>query len=313
MVRMNPYVDEVLLFKVRTFNDRVRRGKLDAEFWKGMRELSARLRGYRFTTALVTQSAFRTGMLAWMSGAGRRVGYGESREAIRYFLTDFLPFVLQTRPGEEAVEFLRYLGFPDPDPSLYFQPPPPARARADELLKANGIETDRGVALCPATAQAQKQWTEAGWATVVDALQEIYGYRPLFLGGPGDAEMIARINALAGKPAPSLAGVCTLEESAAVVQRCAFTLSVDTGMAFVSLGVGTPLVMLHAVSPFTGRRMRDEPNAIVVAPPDPCGDRFNDYPRRYHCPDCACMAKITPAEVLYAIDRRFGPWRPHGF
>lgn len=303
-VRMNPYVDEVFLFKVQTFNEQLRKGIGTPAFRRGVRDLAARLKGYRFSTALVCQSTARTGLFAFFSGADRRIGYGENVEGIRYFLTDFLPFTLRPRPGLEPVEFLRYLGVENPDPSLFLQPPPEARHRAQALLQEHGIAPDRAVALCPATSQASKYWTEAGWAELSDALQQRYGFQPLYLGGPADSALATRINALARHPVPSFAGSCSLEESAAVIQRCAFTISVDTGLAFISRAVGRPLVLLHAVSPYTDKRMAEEPDTVVVTPPGACGSRYGfGRPRDLPSPDCTCMTRIRPEDVLSAVER----------
>jgi heptosyltransferase-1 len=304
IVRMNPYVDEIILFRVKTLRSLskavLRQPGLIHDALVEIEPLRDRLAGYRFDAAIDLHGMFRSGLLAWLSGAPKRIGYADRRELNRLFLTHRVPHLPLRRPGEEALRLLEPLGVVSADPTLCLSPGDCAVQKADELLRECGLDGPRVVALCPATTHPAKHWTESGWAQVAEGIRRSGGL-PVFLGGPDDPDLIARINARLSEPCPSFAGRTSLEEAAALIRRASLTVAVDTALAHVSIAVGTPLVVLHGFTPF--ERMRDEPNVTVVADPNACGHRASGLP----CPHCACMAKITPQSVLEATSRILKP------
>lgn len=296
IVRMNPYVDEVFRVNIRALQKQGTSLRSLPDTLRGLNDLTEHLKGYRFDTAIEMHARFRSALLAHLSGAPRRIGYDVHREGSGLFYTSRVPPQPITRPGEEFTNLLRPLGIDDPDPSLILRPPEEAVRSARRFFEEQGWDPLRCVALCPATSAAVKYWTEEGWADVANALSRDRGLIPLFLGGPGDEDLIRRIQSRMDSPTPSPAGKVTLEESAALVQQAALTIAVDTGLAFISIATGTPAVILHGPTAFD--RMAAEPNVEIVAAPGACGRT-----RRRPCPGCACMSGITPQAVLDAARR----------
>jgi heptosyltransferase-1 len=301
IVRMNPYVDEVFLFKVTTFRDRMKllitHPRSAREFRRGLEEALSRIRAYSFSTAVDMQGRFRTGLLAYLSGAARRIGYENWGELNSLFINQTVAAQTFRRPGEEALFLLKPLGIPQEDPTLCLMADPETARKTDLLLERFQLNPKRAVGLCPATTHPAKHWTEEGWARAADFLAEERNLQPVFLGGPRDIELIRRINALTKTPAPSFAGITSLEESAALVGRLRMALSVDTGLAHISVAMGTPVVILHGSTPF--ERMQGEPKVAVVAPPDSCAMRLKNSKIR---PGCDCTSRIDPMNVFRAMD-----------
>lgn len=294
--RMNPYVDEVFVFKVREFQKALRRPTAWPHLRRGLIRAAGRLRSYRFEVAFDAQGRFRSSVLAAMSGAPRRIGFSLRREMNWIGLNETVENLPQRRVGGEDLQLLRPLGVTDPDPTLTLLPSHAAESRADALFRDRGVHPARCALLCPATTQDEKHWTEAGWAEIADRLSERLGLTPVFLGGPGDHALVERIAARMTRPVPSLVGEVSLEEAAAAAQAAALVIAVDTGLAHIGNAVGTPVVVLHGPSPYA--RLREEPHVRAVHHPDACGES----PKGYPCPRCACMAKIAPDDVLGAAE-----------
>src|SRR5262245_42845734 len=68
-----------------------------AGLWRAGRELARRPRRGPCALALDLQGLLRSGVMAWLSGAKRRVGLSEAREGARWFYTDTV-----TAPGQRT-------------------------------------------------------------------------------------------------------------------------------------------------------------------------------------------------------------------
>ncbi len=167
------------------------------------------------------------------------------------------------------------LGF-DPPPVPVVWTGPAERARAETLIPS-GVPV---VALCPTASWSPKMWPAERFAALFHRLAEgaLPGATPLIFGGPGAREREAAEPLLRALPgAVDLCGTLTLPEVVACLERCALTISNDSGLMHLSAAAGTPTLGLRAfhvdrAAPFapTGRaaawvvKAGDTMNAITV-------------------------------------------------
>jgi ADP-heptose:LPS heptosyltransferase len=182
----------------------------------------------------------------------------------------------------EVLRWCRLLaeaGMPADPRSLDLDPPPVPPAVADAVV------------VHPGAALPSRLWPLQRWAEVAHGLAAD-GERVVVTGSPGEAERAARVAELAGLPADSvLAGRTSAVELAALVAAARLLVSVDTGVAHLATGLGTPSVVLFGPTP----------PALWGPPPDRrrhrvlwagrCGD--NAAPD----PDAGLLA-LQPADVL---------------
>ena len=154
-------------------------------------------------------------------------------------------YVRRPMPGLRMVEqHAALLGF-DPTPLPVAWTGPGERATARRLI-ADGAPV---IALCPTASWAPKMWPAERFAALFRRLSEeaLPGARAAVFGGPGPREREAVVPLLRALPgALDLCGTLTLPEVVACLERCALSVSNDSGLMHLSAATGTPTVGLRA-------------------------------------------------------------------
>jgi len=301
VVAANPWVDEVIeLPKLRWIQllRRWRWGTVAREVVQFARVLRSR----RPQVAVDLQGLLRSALVVWLSGAPARVGDRKALEGAARFYTHLADMpVHPTRAAQSYVALLAPLGVPGNAPSLTLPISSSDDADAAALIDELDLRHPFAV-LCPATTHQAKFWTPEGFAGVADGLQARYGLASVVLGARRDTPLAEQIASLASVPVAIATGRTSVLGAAAVIRRAAVVVSVDTGLLFASVAVGTPVVGLFGPTRFD--HLAEEP-VIVVNEPSCCHPCF----RSPTCGDRDCMRAITPERVLAAVGeaiRRYG-------
>jgi heptosyltransferase-2/heptosyltransferase-3 len=312
----NPTIDTLLTLPFPGFQRGGDRRSLWYPYWLLLR-FALLLRAGRFDAALLLRDDHWWGAaLTLLAGIPRRIGYAAPECAP--FLTDALPW----NPGEhvtrQALAVVQALHSPPESPPelpnetvlpLHFAPPAAAVAWAKDWLTQQGIgEHERLVILHPGTGGTAKLWLPEYWAHVAHSLLSQVGTRhPLRLlltGGPGEEALVQAIARLLDPAPPMLVGSTSIEQLAALLERAALVMGVDSGPLHLAVSQGTP--SLHLFGPSDAQRFGPWGNStrhIVLRAGlwcSPCGV-FHACPRHTDPPEC--MHLIAPAEVVQAAQR----------
>ena len=285
----HPELDEVIVWPRNEWRQLIR-GKRFLALWRHIREFRKALRARGFDLAIDLQGLFKSGLLAWLSGAKERVGLG-SREGSQCFMTRVVP--KGGRPeliGSEYRFLADKLGLPTDDFCMRVGIGDEAARSADKLRKAHVADRPYAV-ICPFTTRPQKHWFNEHWAALVPRLREELGLEVIMLGGPGDRAAARAVAESAD--VVDLVGETGLQEAAAVIRDAELVVGVDTGLTHMGHAFDRPTVCLFgSTCPYldTGTE-----NGRVI----------------YHDLECApckrnptcegaftCMRGITPAEVM---------------
>ncbi|MCG5534577.1 glycosyltransferase family 9 protein [Ectothiorhodospira mobilis] len=295
----HPELDEVILWPHNEWRQLIREKRFLA-LWRRIREFRKAMRARGFDLAIDLQGLFKSGLLAWLSGAKERVGLG-SREGSQRFMTRVMP--KGGRPeliGSEYRFLADMLGLPTADFRMRVGIGAEAARSADKLRKAHVADRPYAV-ICPFTTRPQKHWFNDHWAALVPRLRMELGLEVIMLGGPGDREAAWAIAERAD--VIDLVGDTSLQEAAAVIRGARLLVGVDTGLTHMGPAFDVPTVALFgSTCPYleTGRE-----NTTVIYHDLPCA------PCRRN-PVCDgrfdCMTGITPEEVL----QRVAQVMPHG-
>jgi heptosyltransferase I len=305
-VEGHPYVDEVMVFPIRRWQDLASKGR----HFRALREIRAfvrELRARRFDLAIDLQGLLRSGLAAWLSGAPYRLGRDDGREGSAFFLTHKVePRNDYFRASEFNLEVLSALGITPSGYDLILHIPKEEEAWADRFLMEQGLAPDAGFAtLSIATTRPNKHWTEEGFAEVSDRIYEAYGLRSVLLGGPADTPMMERVAGLCRHRPLIAAGRASYKGSAALVRRSRILVSVDTGLLRVGLATKTPTIALFG--PTDPSDLRQEERCTVILKEFPC-----QFCRKSPtCGDRDCMRAITPDDVMRAVSEWLhspAPW-----
>jgi lipopolysaccharide heptosyltransferase III len=261
----NPDLDEVLVL------DR-------AQGWGGNWRTIRALRRYAPDLVLEMGQGDREAVLGWLSGARERVGYapGWSGRWRRVLLSRMIPWNGQAHVIEANVELLRACGIPAKagQPVLVVQAA--ARARMAAHLDSAGLRQDQPlVVVHPVSRWLFKAWPEAGCAEVIRHLVAMAGVPVAVTSSPEAKEVEAarRILVRAGVPVIDLVGRTTLTELAAVLERAALFIGVDSAPMHMATALGVPVVALFGPSGEHNWGPRGDGHVVITAPflCRPCG------------------------------------------
>ncbi len=292
----NPYVDEVIVLPRARWQTMLAQGKRLA----AARELATfirDLRRRRFDLAIDLQSLLRSGLMTWLSGAPYRLGRVPSREGNRFFLTHAVEARDDyVRASELNLEVLSALRIQPSSYDLILDVPREHDAWAERFLREEELPPGAEIAtLSPATAGANRHWTEEGFAAVADRLKDEYQLTSVLLGGPADEPMMRRIAGLAQSRPLVAAGRATYKQSSALIRRSRILISVNTGLLRVGLAMKTPTIALFG--PTSPADLRQEERITVIQKPFPC----QHCGRHPTCADRDCMRAISSDDVMAAV------------
>jgi lipopolysaccharide heptosyltransferase I len=280
-------LDEVVLFNRRHFGKGWYRPKIAREFCGWMLQL--RRRGYDLVIDL--QGLFRSGWLAWVSGAPRRVGFANAREGGWVFYTDRIRLdSVECHAVERYVKLAQSLGCPSGEPVEF----PFATTAGDREVVAGLLgNVERFAVLLPGTNWATKRWPIGHFAELVNPLRERLGLQTVVAGGPGDVELGQQIPG-----ALNLAGKTSLRQLTALLERAALVIANDSGPMHIAAALGRPLVTLFGpTNPVrTGPFNRPETVLRLDIACAPCYSRT--------CSHQSCLQWLGPQAVLAAAERQ---------
>ena len=271
-----------------------------ASLWAAIRRFRAGLRERRFDLVLDAQGLLKSGLMAWMTGASRRVGL-LSREGSQWLMTERVgaPPGDDLRMSHEYRDLADHLGAPAGSFKLALAVGDAPREAARVALADAGIGSRRGsryAVLAPFTTRPQKHWFEDCWAGLAQALQAD-GLVPVILGGPADREAADRI-AAASSSIVNLAGRLKLDETVAAIAGASLLVGVDTGLTHMGTALEVPTVGLFgSTRPYLDALT---PNTTILYQALDCS------PCRRH-PTCGgafhCMRHWTVDLVMGAVRR----------
>lgn len=280
----HPQLDAVIRFDRRHYGRMLRSRRSLRDFLGFV----GRLRGEHFDLVVDLQGLFRSGFLAAVSGAGRRVGFANARELGWLFYTHR---VRVDDPRMHAVErnylFGRLLGFADVPIAFHLHVRPEARARVARLLGEAGLAPPaRYAVIAPGSRWETKRWSVARFAELTRRLVEGHGLGVVLTGAEDERPAAQEVARLAGVPTLNLAGQTGLQEMMALVESSALVVMNDSGPLHLATAFGRPTVGIYGpTSPSrTGPYGRLDSVARLDLPCSPCYlKKLSNCPHAHRC------------------------------
>lgn len=268
-------------------------------------QLRARLRKTRFDIALDPQSLTKSAVLAWLSGAKRRIGFCPPRgRELSLWLNRELVAAEHSHIVDAQLDLLKPLGIESPRVQFRLPIAPQAEAQVDAVIQQMHLGCDF-VAINPGAGWDSKLWPAERFGRVARALGERYEL-PSLVVWSGDRErawaetIVARSGGRAVMSPPT-----SLPELAALLRRARMYLGSDTGPLHIAAAVDTPSVALFGptLPQDCGPYGEQHVSVQKALPPE-------DRRLRRHGPNDA-MCKIDTDSVIDACERllRIGPYR----
>lgn len=301
-----PAVDAVLVYDPPWMKATARRPS-SAPDWAFAR----RLRAGRFDAAVIftvySQSALPAALLCYLADIPLRLAH--CRENPYQLLTHW---VREPEPEggirhevRRQLDLVAQIGARTSDERLALAVPSAAERRVARLLAELGVERRRPwVVVHPGASAPARRYPAEGFAAAADALIRAHGYQVVLTGSAAERPLVERIRAELGGPAHALAGRLDLAELAALIKLAPVLVTNNTGPAHVAAAVGTPVVVLYALT-----NPQHTPWQV------PSRVLFHDVPCRFCyrsiCPagHHRCLRLVPPAAVVAATLELAAPGR----
>jgi ADP-heptose:LPS heptosyltransferase len=170
--------------------------------------------------------------------------------------------------------------------------------KANSLLQAAPFSGVPPYGIALGATYATKRWLPSYFIELINRYQKPV----ILLGGPGDSATAQQISKELKVPYLNTAGLVSLPASAALLRRCRFVLTHDTGLMHIAAALKVPALTLwgntipeFGMTPYGSLFEIIENKEASCRPCSKLG--FPRCPRRHF----KCMQEITPQIVLNAI------------
>jgi heptosyltransferase I len=291
----NPRLDELIEVDTRGW----RKDLLGGATRAAIRAAVRRLRRPGFDVALDFQGLVKSGVIARLAGAPRRVGF--SSDALREpasarLLNEQVRVDDRGHIIKKNLSLVAHLGVPTGGEYEF----PVGLAREDELFAEKQLAMRGGeVAIInPGGGWPTKLWGVEGFAAIADRLYEAYGWRSVVTCGPGE-EPLARSVVESARSGAVETLPSTLKQFFALARRARLFVGGDTGPLHLAAAARTPIVGLYGPTPARRNGPFSEDDVVVERFDLDCrADCF-----RRSCGHTSCM-KIPVEAVWRAVEQR---------
>lgn len=296
LARHVPAIDEVISY--------------DAPWAKGVqhgdladRRLLATLRRAQFDAAVIfstcTQSALPAALMCRLAGIPLRLAH--SRENPHDLLSDWVPDNDVCHNGmrhevARQLDLVRSVGFSVASERMVFR-----YAAADVLsmrrkfVAAGGDLMRPYIVVHPGASSASRRYPAERFGQAAQQICRDGGCQAVFSGGHDEQALVARAYEQMHEPAFSLAGQLTLGELAALIAGAQVTLCNNSGPAHMAAALGTPVVVLYALTHPQHTPWRAK--ARVLNHDVPCRNCLDSVcPEQHH----DCLMQVDAAAVARA-------------
>jgi len=291
----NSYIDQLIEIDTRKW----RKDLLSRETWQIVRQKLKQIKQRPVDVALDFQGLLKSGLVAFLSGAARRIGFESSalREpASEIFLTDQIAVNRNSHMIEKNLSLLRALNV---TASGRYEFPIAIAPEDEEIVEKQLAKLGAGqfAIINPGGGWPTKLWRAENYGPLCDWLWERYKLFPLITYGPGE-EALADAVLKSSKRGCAQKLDLTLKQFVALARKAKLFVGSDTGPLHLAAAVGTPIVSLFGPTPAEVNGPFD-PNDEVVGRSIPC--RVDCY--RRSCSHWTCM-DIPVEAIKLAVERR---------
>ncbi|MCX7806266.1 MAG: glycosyltransferase family 9 protein, partial [Planctomycetota bacterium] len=219
------------------------------------------IRAARYDTVLDLQGLTKSGLVAWGSGSGRRIGFGgkDSRELNALFMTErIVPSDRAVHVVDRNLEMLRALGIERPEVRFVLGVFDEEGARMAGFLDRTGASGCAAV-MSPGAGWETKRWPPARYGALAARLKSELGMTPILVwAGAGEKAMCEEAAAASGGAA-TIAPQTGLRELKELLARSRLFVGGDTGPLHLAAALGIPCVGIYGSSdekrngPYGGR------------------------------------------------------------
>jgi heptosyltransferase II len=298
LVKNIPYVDEMIYWDPVTIHadSKGTHRTVSSKF-----DFVKNLRAQRFTKVYVLKRSLSSALLAFLTGASKRVGF--DTEGRGFLLTTKVPYRNDIHEVQNFLSVLKADAVPVLDDYLELWTDPEQDAKVSRMLIDAGIGgIERVIAIHPFSAVVERGWPLEYFGKLAVQVAGL-GYYPVILGGPKDYEEFRKASHFFPKNTVSLVGKISIQETASLLKKVALFVGNDSGIMHVAAAAGASLVAIFGPQ-----------NPVKFGP---WSDKARVIYKKFHCSPCRqkffteckpsarqkpeCVEAIAVEEVFQAV------------
>ncbi len=266
------------------------------------------IRRARLDWLILLPNSFRSGLLARLSGAKRRIGY--ARDGRGWLLTDRITPPRSDKGSHAVIPAIDYyaalvaaIGVEVTDRTMRLGVTDTGEAQAEALLAGHNRDEARPlVMLNPGGSFGpSKLWPAARYAALADELTDRFNAEILINAAPGEGPLAEAVATAMGRsPLVNLAGVDnSLSLLKSLLKRCDLLVSNDTGARHIGAAMGAGVVTIFGSTDPARTPIGYDRERLIVTAVDcaPCQQKQCDRKGPTHH---QCMESINVDRVLAA-------------
>jgi lipopolysaccharide heptosyltransferase II len=297
VARLVPEIDEVLVYEapwMKATPSRASSG-MDRSFVENLRQ-------GRFDAAIIftvySQNPLPAALYCYLADTPLRLAH--CRENPYQLLTDWVPdpepCLSSRHETRRQLELVAAVGCRTARERLSLRVPPQAHDRVKQLLYEFGLEEGPAwILIHPGASAPSRRYPPELFAEVADRLILQCGGQIVFTGTADERDLVHQVQGLMTLPSHSLAGCLDLGELAALIEQAPLLIANNTGPVHVAAAVGTPVVVLYALT-----NPQHTPWMVphrVLSYDVPCRYCYKSVcPEGHH----HCLRLVSPQEVVNA-------------
>ncbi|HEY8465012.1 MAG TPA: lipopolysaccharide heptosyltransferase I [Bacillota bacterium] len=288
LVRNHPDIDEVILFEKS-------RCRSLGGLLQYLPALARELKGRRFDLALDLQGLLKSGLIALLSGAPRRLVYCNPRELSGWISQKVCGPHQQGHIVERYLDVVRALGGPVTTVDFGIGFSEAEVKAAGEVLTAANWPGGPYVVLIPGANWVNKRWPLQHFAALAERLFK-QGICCILTGGASDQELARQIREGTKAPLWDVTGKTSLKQLAWIIKNARVAVGGDTGPLHLAVAVGTPTVALLGPTDPTRNGPYGSGHRVLVTSRDCVGCWRRQCAKRLDC-----LAAIPVEEVYQEV------------
>ncbi|KMP12471.1 hypothetical protein UR09_01005 [Candidatus Nitromaritima sp. SCGC AAA799-A02] len=311
-----PKIDDRVVFNLRQFEDKSKlKGVLWIELYRYLESFLDDLRSKEYDLLInLSHSKLSAFILSYLEIKNLR-GFACNETGDRMALDPWMqyfgiePFNRTYNPFNLVEIFTRSVGAAPEDHPLHIQVKPGDDETVAELAQREDIEKDDLLIGIQAGSSLEgRRWPARDFAALADNLTAKLGAKILLFGVQSEAGLAQEIRSSVSHKdrVIDLTGKTNIGQLTALVKRCSYLVTNDTGTMHIAAAVGTPIAGLffaHAHPYETGPY---SPGHIIFQARIPCA------PCSYgvECNNVVCVRKVNPRHLFSMIENHLkeGEW-----
>ena len=260
-------------------------------------QLFRTLRSERYSTVIDFTLGDRSSFISFLSGAGLRISYENSSRLSHFLMNHFIdldPFDYHI--VDYQLQALRLFGLDSFKRNMSIHIPESIDGEIDRLFSSSGIsQLSLKIAIHPGARRKTRQWDPERFGVIARRLKEEHGAGIILIGGPGEHELVDKVECQMGSKACIKSTELSLLQMAALLRRCSLFIGNDTAPGHIAGAVGCATLTLFGPNfPHLWRPLGPMGEVLFKNLPC-CGCRHEEE----LCirPGNSCMDLITEQEV----------------